>query len=296
MAEKSNTEVYSWLKALSPGMKLERLSPNFECRGFRSRRSLQYLKQEDLDTFFESPNKLLLAEKRVLAAELQKLKEVHRPQSCESSKASLQPKRLEWSQQGTGTHPSYTGLSNLPSNARQNYSSSSTTGTSPLDRRAIEHTENLQVLAVQVESAKQQLEYKRKAIENIGSSTKGRKTKTCATCHLTGHNKSKCAGNPCVDATVCKLPEKHPELNNEIKELQKDLKELEKKYMKTKSENEVFVASRQRVQSSFFSVMRPRLKKQNLPKYVDRYSLDRDLQVLQRALSNQIPPNEDMDW
>ena len=29
---------------------------------------------------------------------------------------------------------------------------------------------------------------------------------------------------------------------------------------------------------------------------MDRYALDRDLQVLQRALSNQIPINEDMDW
>lgn len=115
-------------------------------------------------------------------------------------------------------------------------------------------------------------------------------------CHVSGHNKSKCSGNPCVDANICRLPEKHPELQNDIRELQKDLKELEKKYNHAKSDNEIFVASRQRAHSSFFHVMRPRLKRQNQPKYLDRHALDRDLQILQRALSNQIPPNEEMDW
>ena len=57
MAEKS--EVHLWLKSLSPGMRLETLSPQFEVRGFRSRRSLSYVKSEDLDSFFPSPDKLL---------------------------------------------------------------------------------------------------------------------------------------------------------------------------------------------------------------------------------------------
>ena len=68
MAEKS--EVNIWLKSLSPSMKLERLSPEFENRGFRSRRSLAYVKSEDLDSSFPSPDKLLLAERRLLKAEL----------------------------------------------------------------------------------------------------------------------------------------------------------------------------------------------------------------------------------
>ena len=59
MADKS--EVYVWLKSLSPGMKLERLSVQFESRGFRSRRSLVYVKSEDLDSFLLSPDKFLLA-------------------------------------------------------------------------------------------------------------------------------------------------------------------------------------------------------------------------------------------
>ena len=57
------SEVHSWLKSLSPGLKLERLSTQFENRGFRSRRSLAYVKSEDLDAFFPSPDKLLLCSK-----------------------------------------------------------------------------------------------------------------------------------------------------------------------------------------------------------------------------------------
>ena len=55
-------------------MKLERLSPEFENRGFHSRRSLAYVKSKDLDLFFPSPDKLLLAEKRLLEAELKNIK------------------------------------------------------------------------------------------------------------------------------------------------------------------------------------------------------------------------------
>ena len=50
MAEKS--EVYHWLKSLSPGMKLERLFLQIESSGFRSGRSLADIKSEDLDSFF----------------------------------------------------------------------------------------------------------------------------------------------------------------------------------------------------------------------------------------------------
>jgi len=46
--------------------------------------------------------------------------------------------------------------------------------------------------------------------------------------------------------------------------------ELHNNDAKAKNDNEVFVVSRQRVKSSFFSVMRPRIRKQNLPMYVDR--------------------------
>ena len=46
------SEVQSWLKSLPLGLKLERLSTQFENRGLRSRRSLAFVKYEDLDAFF----------------------------------------------------------------------------------------------------------------------------------------------------------------------------------------------------------------------------------------------------
>ena len=70
-------------------MKLERLSPEFENRGFRSRRSLAYVKLEDLDSFFPSPDKLLLAERRVMEAELKNIKTEN---ACQPN--HLEPKRL----------------------------------------------------------------------------------------------------------------------------------------------------------------------------------------------------------
>ena len=87
-----------WLKSLSPGMKLERLSTQFETRGFRSRRSLAYVKTEDLDSFFPSPSKLLLAERRVLEAELSNIREENRRKSSQ-----FEPKRLNFSSE---QHPS----------------------------------------------------------------------------------------------------------------------------------------------------------------------------------------------
>ena len=54
----SPLEVHSWLKSLSPGLKLERLSTWFKVRGLRSIRSLAYVKSEDrLNAFFLSPDK-----------------------------------------------------------------------------------------------------------------------------------------------------------------------------------------------------------------------------------------------
>ena len=84
------SEVHSWLKSLSPTLKLERLSTQFESRGFRSRGSLEYVKSEDLDAFFPSPDKLLLSERRVLEAELENIRSGTAPRST-----GLEPKRLK---------------------------------------------------------------------------------------------------------------------------------------------------------------------------------------------------------
>jgi len=88
MADKS--EVYMWLKSLSLGMKLERLSLQFESRGFRLRRSLAYVRSEDLNSFFLSPDKLLLAERRVLEAELNNIKtETGQPNHLEPTRLNM---------------------------------------------------------------------------------------------------------------------------------------------------------------------------------------------------------------
>ena len=88
MADKTLTEVFLWLKSLSPSMKLERLSPEFETRGFRSRRSLAYVQTEDLDLFFPSPTKLLLAERCILEAEFKKIKAENNGQSTTWAKTT----------------------------------------------------------------------------------------------------------------------------------------------------------------------------------------------------------------
>ena len=267
----------------APGLKLERLSAQFESRGFGSRRLLSYVKSEDLDSFFPSPDKLMLAERRVLEAELEKIRT-----GTVRRSPGLEPRRLSMSQYlDRNVYDSFTeqtpesstceygGWINKASSSASRQSESTQLKThSPLDRRALEHSENLQLLAVQVESAKEQLEKKRKALEEFSDGHE-RRGKVCGICHKSGHNKVKCKNNPCCDVSLCRLKDKHPELLNDIRTLQRDLKELEQKYGKAKSDNDVFQAARQRAKSSFFAIMRPRLKCQNPAKYVDRGALDR---------------------
>ena len=71
MASNLTSEVYSWLASISgPGLNLERLAYEFESRGFRSKHSLKYLEKGDLEIIINSPQKLLLAEKKILEKEL----------------------------------------------------------------------------------------------------------------------------------------------------------------------------------------------------------------------------------
>ena len=166
---------------------------------------------------------------------------------------------------------------------------------SPLDRRAEELSENLKLLEVQVESAKSYLQGKQKALEDIPN-VHERRGKVCAVCHTFGHNRTNCKKVPCNDVNTCKLKDKHPELLADIRTLQRELKELEQKFAKAKNDHDVFASSRQRAKSSFFAIMRPRLRKQNPAKYLDRSALDRDLTILQRALKNKVPLEATYDW
>ena len=116
--------------------------------------------------------------------------------------------------------------------------------------------------------------------------------KVCTRCGNSDYDRTNCKKTPCNDVNSCKLKDKHPELLTEIRTLQRELKELEQKYEKVKSDHEVFTASRQRAKSSFFATTRPRLRKQNPAKYINRSALDRNLMILQRALRNKVPLQE----
>ena len=242
-----------------------------------------------------SPDKLMLAERRVLEAELENIQSATPPRST-----GLQPKRLKMSQNSeSNTYAANCSTETPDSSSYGGFSSRSESTQvkthSFLDRIALEHTENLQILLVQIVSAKQQLEKKRKEMEE-SPHAHDRREKVCATCHKSGHNKARCTNNPCTDLNLCKLKDKHPELQNDIRTLQRHLKELEQKYGKAKNHNNVFLAAHQHAKSSFFAVMRPRLKCQNAAKYLDWGALDRDLMVLQRALQNKLPIDEGLDW
>ena len=90
-----------------------------------------------------------------------------------------------------------------------------------------------------------------------------------------------------------------PSTQKSIKPLQQRktlFKDLEKKEAKAKSDLELFSSARERAASSYFPVTRPRLRKQNPIKYIDRSAQDKDLLVLKKALGNKIPLNESRDW
>ena len=64
------SEAYTWLKSLPGDLALEKCSRVFESRGFVTLSSLKHLRPGDIDAFFPSPEKLLLAEKHVLESEI----------------------------------------------------------------------------------------------------------------------------------------------------------------------------------------------------------------------------------
>ena len=64
---------------------------------------------------------------------------------------------------------------------------------------------------------------------------------------------------------------------------------------KSNNEFDIFKAARERAASSFFAMMRPRLREQNHIKYVDRSALDKDLMILKKALGNKIALDERID-
>ena len=122
--------------------------------------------------FFPSPDKLLLAERRVLEAELNNIKTESGPQPNH-----LEPKRLNTTSSLRSVGKSLNKTSQQQSSeAATNFgfevsvtTSNQSTDTiqGPLDRRAAELSENLELLEVQVQSAKNHLAGKQKALEDL---------------------------------------------------------------------------------------------------------------------------------
>ena len=82
------SEVDKWLKNLPGDLKLEKCSKEFESRGFHTLESLKYLRPGDIDAFFPSPEKLLLAEKCILESEIKAIVDP------ESKRTSLRAQEL----------------------------------------------------------------------------------------------------------------------------------------------------------------------------------------------------------
>ena len=92
----------------------------------------------------------------------------------------------------------------------------------------------------------------------------------------------KCVSPPCPSHDACGLRDKHPELKLKISELQKEIKRLQQEHCDAESKLKTFCESRVKASTSFFAVMRPRLKVRNLIKYSDRVFLDRYLLILKK--------------
>lgn len=84
-----------------------------------------------------------------------------------------------------------------------------------------------------------------------------------------------------------------------VNELQREVKSLESEAAEEEENISHLESARERAKTSFFAVIRPRLKAQNLLKCGTgkRMQLDRDLLILQRAFNNKVPEwPESQDW
>ena len=241
------SEVFNWLKNLPGGLRLERCSKEFESRGFQSLSSLKYLRPGDIDAFFPSPDKLLLAEKRILETEIKAV--------VDSENGRLPQKLVELSQRfdsSSGTKANFypSSLSHLPTlsnqfppanilrttTATRNAASSSACGVNrPLDNKAQEMKDNLLVLEVQITSASGEL-LKLKAHQEELTPLAAVRGRIFNRCHQSGHIKTTCKARPCETGNNCKIREKHLKIKNQISTLQAELKDLQKQQEKRKSE------------------------------------------------------------
>ena len=148
------TEIREWLVSMGiPG--IERLSEEFENRGFTTKKSLQYLKQGDLDIIFSSPKRLLLAEKRALEFEIRRFQE-----NC------LQPRQLTYEDSSSSGQVDIKQLDTPMSFVVPNPAApEQPTTDSPLERCKLKFIENVSFLDAQISSVESiYLSLKRKII------------------------------------------------------------------------------------------------------------------------------------
>ena len=182
---------------------------------------------------------------------------------------SLQPKHWSF----TPTPGAHLATTAVPKTAEK----------SPLDCQQQEIAENLQVLKVQIASAKEELEKVNSESRHFQPLSDIR-ARHCNNCHCSGHTNVKCSKPPCMDISVCKIIEKHPEHKTKINTLQHKIRSLENKAQEEETHLKGFTVARERAKPSFFFVMRRRLKAQNQVKYANRSRLDRDLMISQKAI------------
>ncbi|XP_068686090.1 uncharacterized protein [Montipora foliosa] len=174
----------------------------------------------------------------------------------------------------------------------------STLAPSPLDLKEEELKENLTALQVQLSTAREELNNLKQQDKEFVSLSSIR-ARMCTFCHVAGHTKTICKNEPCTNISCCKVRDKHPEHRANIQELQHTMKNLEKQSADKEANIKGLSNARERAKSSFFAIMRPRLRAQNLIKYASgkRLQLDRDLLALQRALNNRVPEwGVEEDW
>ena len=169
--------------------------------------------------------------------------------------------------------------------------------TTYLEKKSGELTENLSIIQTQIKSVTDQLEIVRNQYEQaLSKANRRRAGKLCTRCHQPDHYKARCSSPTCMDMNNCGASEKHPESKNEITELRKLIKDLHKKEAEASEELQSFKLAKERSVNSFFAVMRPRLRRQNEGRYVNRFSLDKDLILLKKIFKNKIPIDTSRDW
>lgn len=184
----------------------------------------------------------------------------------------------------------------IPRSLESSFANAANPERSPLDYVKAELAENVQLKKVLLSSAKEEL-VKATAQNEALTPLSAIRSRICGNCHESGHTKPKCVSPPCPSHDACGLRDKHPELKLKILELQKEIKRLQQEHCDAESKLKAFCESRVKASTSFFAVMRPRLKVRNLIKYSDRVSLDRDLLILEKALNGKIPEfDASEDW